>query len=54
MVHPRFHSVPVDVLTTSREDRDIETAFSLGANSHIVKPVSFDNFMGIAQHSPLY
>jgi len=35
----------VVILTSSREKRDIETAYSLGANSYVVKPVGFDNYV---------
>jgi CheY-like chemotaxis protein len=52
--HPRFHSIPVVVLTTSSEDSDIRTAYRLGANSYIVKPVSFDNFMDVVAQIELY
>lgn len=52
--HERFHSIPVVVLTTSSEDSDIRAAYRLGANSYIVKPVSFDNFMEVAAHIELY
>lgn len=41
---PRTKKIPVTVLTSSREDVDIETAFTLGVNSYIVKPVDFDQF----------
>ena len=33
------------VVTSSREDPDIKTAYALGANSYVVKPVDFDNFL---------
>jgi DNA-binding NarL/FixJ family response regulator len=32
------------MLTSSREEPDIETSYQLGANSYIVKPVDFDQF----------
>ena len=43
--HPRFKVIPVVVLTTSSEERDIQNAYMNGANSYIVKPVDFDQFM---------
>lgn len=36
--------IPVVVLTSSNEPRDIDKAYFLGANSYIVKPVDFDEF----------
>jgi two-component system response regulator len=36
--------IPVVVLTSSKEDPDIEACYALGVNSYIVKPVEFDNF----------
>ena len=41
---PSTKRIPVTVLTSSREDVDIEAAFSLGVNSYIVKPVDFQQF----------
>ena len=52
--HPEFRTVPVVVLTTSAEDRDVQTAYQLGANSYIIKPVDFDKFMQVAAQIELY
>ena len=43
--HPQFQTIPVVVLTSSNEDRDIEAAYKLGANSYITKPVDMDQFV---------
>ncbi len=40
----RTKMIPVIVLTSSRENPDVERAYSLGANSYIVKPVDFSGF----------
>jgi two-component system response regulator len=37
--------IPVVMITSSREDPDIKTAYALGANSYVVKPVDFDSFL---------
>lgn len=52
--HPAFRSIPVVVLTTSDEDRDIEQAYRLGANSYIVKPVDFAKFVEVAAQIEMY
>ena len=46
--------IPIVVLTTSSEDVDIKTAYNLGANSYIVKPVDFDKFIEVAGQIELY
>lgn len=38
-------ALPVVILTSSRERRDIKEAYKLGVNSYVVKPVSFDRYM---------
>lgn len=38
---PRLRSIPVVVLTTSSDERDIERCYEFGANTYIQKPVSF-------------
>ena len=40
-----MRTIPVVMVTSSREDPDIRTAYQLGANSYVVKPVDFDAFM---------
>lgn len=50
----RTRSVPVVVLTSSKEDRDLEEAYQRGANSYIVKPVEFDKFMQAIETLGMY
>jgi CheY-like chemotaxis protein len=47
-------AIPVVVLTSSKEHPDIERAYSLGANSYIVKPVEFDEFTKIVADLGFY
>ncbi len=52
--HPTFSLIPVIVMTSSAEDRDIDTAYRKGANSYIVKPVDFEKFLEVASQIDLY
>ena len=52
--HPVSRDLPVVVLTSSSEDRDVKAAYSLHANSYIVKPVNFEKFMDVAAQIKLY
>ena len=52
--NPKCASIPVIVLTTSGEDKDIQEAYRLGCNSYIVKPVEFNKFMEIASQIEVY
>ena len=40
----RTKRIPVVVMTSSREDRDLETCYELGVNGYVVKPVEFEDF----------
>jgi two-component system response regulator len=50
----RTRSIPVVIVTSSREDPDIQTAYALGANSYVVKPVNFDVFLDAMSQLGLY
>ena len=50
----RTKSIPVVVLTSSREEPDIERAYALGANSYIVNPVDFEAFARAVSDVGLY
>lgn len=52
--HPVCRDLPVVVLTSSSEDRDVKAAYHLHANSYIIKPVNFEKFMDVATQIELY
>jgi len=52
--HAVSRAIPVVVLSSSAEDKDIQTAYQLGANSYIVKPVDFTKFLDVAAQIELY
>ena len=51
---PRTHLVPVVILTTSLEERDIAAGYKLGANSYIRKPVDFTQLAEVLKQMGLY
>ena len=50
----RTRLVPVVVITTSREEKDVKGAYGLAANSYICKPVDFEQFAAAAEQIGLY
>jgi len=46
---PTRKRIPVVILTTSQADRDIVQTYNLNANAYVVKPLDFDQFMGIVR-----
>lgn len=52
--NPKTRTIPVVVLTTSKEEKDIIESYKLGVNSYIVKPVDFDKFLDSAKEVGMY
>ena len=51
---PTTHLLPVVILTSSREEQDLITGYSLGANSYVRKPVDFTEFVEAVRQLGLY
>lgn len=51
---PQTKTLPVVMLTTSSEDRDIVETYRLGVNSYIVKPMDFEQFKDVVRHLGYY
>jgi CheY-like chemotaxis protein len=52
--NPLTQAIPVVVLTSSKEERDMVESYRLGVNSYIQKPVDFDNFRDTIRTLGLY
>lgn len=51
---PRTSTIPVVVLTSSREIRDLGDCYRLGVNSYVVKPVEFEEFREVVRRLGVY
>lgn len=52
--NPETRMIPVVVLTSSKEERDMVESYRLGVNSYIIKPVDFDKFIEAVREVGLY
>lgn len=50
----RTRMIPVVVLTSSNQEKDIVETYRMGVNSYIIKPVDFDKFVDAVKHLGLY
>jgi two-component system response regulator len=51
---PRTRTIPIVIMTSSKEERDLVNSYNLGANSYIQKPVDFDQFRETVKNAGLY
>jgi CheY-like chemotaxis protein len=52
--NPRTKTIPVVIMTSSKEERDLVAGYHLGANSYIQKPVDFEQFREMVKTVGLY
>jgi two-component system, response regulator len=51
---PETRHIPVVVMTSSHEERDLIDSYKLGVNSYVVKPIEFDKFVDVVSEVGLY
>lgn len=52
--HPVFKKIPVIVFTTTKNENEIRRCYELGANTYIVKPVSFEGLLKVVENIRTY
>jgi CheY-like chemotaxis protein len=51
---PELRTIPIVILTSSRQEQDIIESYDLGVNAYVVKPVAFDNFVDVVRQLGLF
>jgi two-component system response regulator len=51
---PRTKAIPIVVMTSSKEERDLVESYKLGVNAYVQKPVGFDEFRSIVKELGLF
>lgn len=51
---PAKKNIPIVVMTSSQEEKDVVKSYDLGANSYVVKPVNFEDLSEVARQAGLY
>jgi CheY-like chemotaxis protein len=51
---PRTKAIPVAILTSSKEQRDIVEGYKLGVNAYVQKPVDFDDFQSVIEQIGMF
>ena len=52
--HPEFKKIPVVVFTTTNSENEVKRCYELGANTYVVKPVSFDSLLKVVEEIRMY
>jgi CheY-like chemotaxis protein len=52
--HPDFKVIPTIIMTSSKQEIDVENAYKLGANTYMTKPISFDELANMVKLTHQY
>ena len=52
--HPIFKKIPVVIFTTTNSENEVKRCYELGANTYVVKPVSFDSLLKVVEEIRMY